>query len=61
MRRVKTDLREEVEGEGNGAQEEEEGRLLTFGIVTVSLGEAGTDRDLVFSMCLSTLLCLECF
>lgn len=34
---VEVKLREDVEGEGDGAWEREEGRLLTLGIMTVSL------------------------
>lgn len=39
-----------MEGEGDVTQVGEEERLLDLGIGTVSLGEAGTDRDLVLSM-----------
>lgn len=49
---VETELRE---GDGR-AREEEEGRLLAFVIVTNHLGNAETDRELVLSMTLSTLL-----
>lgn len=38
----------------------EEGRLLALGTMTVTLGEAGTDNDLVLSMYLSALLRPEC-
>lgn len=55
------ELREEAEREGDGAWEEEKWRLLAFCTTTVSLGDAGKARDLVFTMYLSTLLRPECF
>lgn len=47
---VADELREEVEGEGDGARKGEVGRLLTLGEQIASLGEAGTEGDLVLSM-----------
>lgn len=51
---MEPELREEVEGVGNGARVHEVERLLAF-------GKAGSDRDLVLSMLLSALLRLELF
>lgn len=50
-----------IEGEGGGACEGEERRLLTFGRAMVSQVDAGIDRDLVVSMYISSLLCPEWF
>lgn len=47
---VEFDLREELEGEGDVAREEEEGRFLSLDIRAISLVGAGTDRDLVLSI-----------
>lgn len=56
---VETELREELEGEGDGAHEGEEGRLLALDetVSVASFDETGTDRDLVFFMFLSAPLC----
>lgn len=57
---IDVEIREEMEGEGDGAQKWEEGTLLAFETATVSVGDAGTDWDLVLFMYLSALLCLAC-
>lgn len=53
---MKTELREELEGEGDGAREREVWRLLAFGTGTVSLRDEGSDIDLVLSVYPAALL-----
>lgn len=64
VRGLDIELREEMEGEGDGTREW--GTLLAFWTATasvgvVSVGDAGTNRDLVLSMYLSALFRPACY